>query len=94
MFNFTTMFRLKAIIDEISALRNETTYRAALQIANLLDNNRKSFLEKMDAADFNFLLKNFEALSYSSPKDHNSPDFKREYQKQFESLMFHLNKIL
>lgn len=86
--------RIHGIIDEITALRNEPTYRASLQISKLLENNKRLFLEKMPEADLNYMLKNFEELSYSHPKDHDTAGFKREYEKHFESLLFHLNKII
>ncbi|MEO6301703.1 MAG: hypothetical protein ABIP51_00895 [Bacteroidia bacterium] len=86
--------KLKDIIDEITALRNERSYRAALQISKLLDNNRRLFAGKINDLDLDFMMKNFEELSYSHPKDHNTPGFIRDYDKYFESLLFHLNKIV
>lgn len=87
------MIRIHGIIDEIKSLRKETNHRAALQIVRLLEGNQKQFLEKMDAADFNFLLRNFEELSQTHPKHYNTEGFIRDFDKNFESLLFHLNKI-
>lgn len=88
------MPRIHALIDEIKELQKEKNHRSSLQIARLLENNRKLFLEKMDDADYNYMLRNFEDLSQTSPKDYNSQGFLNEYDKSFESLLFHLNKIV
>ena len=88
------MIRINGIIEDIKSLRNDPTYRSALYISNLLQNNKHLFLNKMPETDFNYLLKNFDELSYSSPKDHNTSGFKRNFETYFESLLFHLNKIV
>ncbi|MBA2612538.1 MAG: hypothetical protein H0U95_11240 [Bacteroidetes bacterium] len=88
------MVRINGIIDDIKELKKEANYRSALKIAGLLENNRKLFLDKMDAQDYNFLLRNFEELSQTQPKDHKSATFIREYETRLESLLFHLNKII
>lgn len=87
------MIRIAGIIDEIKSFRKDTNHRSALQIVRLLEGNQKLFLEKMEAADFNFLLRNFEELSQTHPKNYNSDGFIRDFEKNFESLLFHLNKI-
>ncbi len=88
------MSRIYGIIDEIKDLQKEKNRRSSMHILNLLENNRKLFLDKMDAADYDFALRNFDELSQTQPKDHNSPGFLRDYEKSFESLLFHLNKII
>jgi hypothetical protein len=88
------MDRVEQIIEEIGELRNETNHRAALRIYNLLAYNRKLFLERMDPENFNYLTKGFEEISNSSLTAYNSESFKREYSKIFESLLFHLNRIV
>jgi hypothetical protein len=88
------MSKIEQLIVELKDLRKETNHKSALQIYNILENNKKLFLDKMDAPDYNFMLSNFEGLSYANPKDYNTPGFIRDYEKYFESLLFHMNKIV
>ena len=85
--------RINAIIEEIKELKNERNHCSALKIVSLLENNQKLFLAAMDASDLNFMLRNFEELSQTQPKDYNSAAFKSDYEKHFESLLFHFNRI-
>jgi hypothetical protein len=87
------MAMLEQLIEEIKELKNEVNHRSALKIFSILDNNKKLFIEKMDPDYFAAILKNFEDISYSSPKEYGTENYKREYQKYFESLSFHLNRI-
>lgn len=88
------MGRVEQIIDEIKELRNETNHRSALRIYNLLENNKKLFLEKMEPDNFKYLANSFEDLSEVATKEYNTPGFKRDYTKNFEGLLFHLNRIV
>ncbi|MBA3682533.1 MAG: hypothetical protein H0W73_15415 [Bacteroidetes bacterium] len=88
------MSRIHGIIDEIKELQKEKNHRSSLHIVRLLEANQKIFLEKMDAVDYNFILRNFEDLSQTQPKDYNSQSFLYDYEKSFESILFHLNKIV
>lgn len=88
------MARLEQIIQEISELRQDRSHRAALRIYNLLENNKKLFLEKIEADYFNYILKNFESVSQASPLEFKNDTFLREYQTYCDSLMFHLNRIV
>ena len=85
--------RVEEIINEVKELRT-ANHRSALQVVRLLDSNRKLFTGKIDLPDFNFIIKNFESLADTAPKDYNSPAFKRDFETAFESLLFHLNKII
>lgn len=88
------MSRLHGIIDEIKDLQKEKNHRSSLHVVRLLENNKKLFLDKMDVSDYDFALRNFDDLSQTQPKDYNSDGFVRDYEKSFESLLFHLNKIV
>jgi hypothetical protein len=88
------MGRIQQLISEISELRNEINHRSALRIYSLLDNNKKLFLEKLEPDNFKYLVKGFEDLSKISTAEYNTPGFKRDYNRIFESLMFHLNRIV
>ena len=87
------MGRLEQVIDEIKELRNETTHKSALRVYNMLEGNRKLFLERMEPDNFKYHLKSFEDLSEVSAKEYNTPGFKRDYNKSFEGLLFHLNRL-
>ena len=87
------MARLEQLIDEIKGLRNETNHRSSLRILNLMQNNKKLFLEEVDPDYLEMAIKNFEALCDTPSKDYNTPGYIRDYEKYYESLMFHLNKI-
>ncbi len=86
--------KLPEIIDEITHLQSPSKHKAALDIFNLLDNNRRLFLEKLDQSDFNSLLSGFEALAYAHPKDYASASYASDFERLKGSLLYHLNKIL
>lgn len=87
------MARLEQMIDEIRGLRNETNHRSSLRILNLMQNNKKLFLEEVDPDYLEMAIKNFEDLCDTPSRDYNTPGYIRDYEKYYESLMFHLNKI-
>lgn len=86
--------KLPEIIDEINHLQSPSKHKAALDIFNLLENNRRLFLEKLDHSDFNSLLSDFEALAYAHPKDYGSASYGSDFERLKGSLLYHLNKIL
>ena len=88
------MGRIQQLIEEISEYRNETNHRAALRIYNLLENNKKLFLTTIEPEVFKLFVKNFEELASTNLVDQKSSSFKRDYSRSFESLYFHLQKIL
>lgn len=88
------MARIDQLINEIKELRKESNHRSVLRIYNLLENNKKLFLEKMDAGTFNLILGNFENLSQVASKEYNTTGYVRSYENYFESLLFYLNRII
>lgn len=86
--------KLHEIIDEISKLESPSRHKAALDIFNLLENNRRLFLEKLDQSDFNGLLSGFETLAYAHPKDYATDAYVSDFERLKGSLLYHLNKIL
>lgn len=88
------MQKVQQLIEEIKELKNDISHRSALRVFSLLENNRKLFLEKMDETDFNYLLNCFEEISNSNARDYGTVSYKSEYLKQFELLLFHLDKII
>jgi len=87
------MGRLEQLIDEIKGLKNEAHHRSSLRILNLMQNNKKLFLEGIDPDYLEMAIKNFEELCDTPSKDYNTPGYNRDYQKYYESLMFQLNKV-
>lgn len=88
------MSRIQQLIEEIRELRGEQNHRTALHLYNLLENNRTLFLGKLDPNDFKIILKNFEALSEAHPRDYGSSSFKNDFQRAYELLAFHLNRVI
>jgi hypothetical protein len=85
---------LHEIIEEISQLKNPSAHKAALDIYNLLENNRALFKGKIDESDFKGLLVGFEALAFASPKEYAAESYTSDYERMKGLLSYHLNKIL
>ncbi len=88
------MARIEQLINEIFEMKGDVSHKCALRIYNLLENNKKLFGEKMEADNLALLLKNFEAISYGNPTEYNSSGYQRDFEKNYESLSFYLNKII
>lgn len=88
------MQRIHQLVGEIKDLRNEANHRSALRICNLLENNRRLFLEKMEADDFSHLLRLFQEIADSPARDFGTEQYKDRYVRSFGLLLFHLDKIL
>lgn len=82
------------IILEIKNYKNNSIHKTSLDIYNLLENNKNVFIDKMDRDNFNHLLTSFENLSYANPKEYNTSGYKREYQTQYDLLLFYLDRIV
>ena len=87
------MARLEQMIDEIKGLKNEANHRSALRILNLIQNNKKLFLEGVDSDYLELAISNYESLCDTPSKEYHTPGYIRDYQKYYESLMFHLNRV-
>lgn len=85
---------LHDLIEEITHLENPSRHKIALDIFNLLENNRALFLSKLDEGDFNSLLSGFEQLAYAHPKEYTTDSYKSEFERRRASLLYHFNKIL
>lgn len=85
---------LHDLIEEITHLENPSRHKIALDIFNLLENNRILFLSKLDEGDFNSLLSGFEQLAYAHPKEYASDFYTAEFERRKASLLYHFNKIL
>lgn len=88
------MERIHQIIEEIRELEKEPTHRSTLRIFSLLENNRKLFLEKIEADNFQHLLSGFEAMTEKSPVEYATTSYKEEFQRNYQSLAFYLNRII
>jgi hypothetical protein len=88
------MGRIQQLIGEISELKKEANHRNALQIHQILANNKPLFLQQIDPDYFNPVFTTFERLSNAGPAEYNSENFKREFERSSELLSFHLNRII
>jgi len=88
------MFRLPQLISELQEIGLEPGLKSALKIHKILDGNKALFETKIEEDTFSTVLRNFEALSNSSAREVSSPDFKRDYQRSYELMLFHLNRII
>lgn len=88
------MNRVRQIIEEIRELEKEQTHRSSMRIYTLLENNRKLFLEKIDADDFKYLLSAFKSLTEKTPAEYGSSAYRNEFQKNFQLLAFHLGRVI
>lgn len=88
------MSRIHQLIIEIKHLRKEVSHRSALQAQNILVNNSKMFEGSMEADDLKAIIRNFTALAEANPNSYQSEEYKREFQRCFDNLLFHLNRII
>ena len=82
------------VILEIKNYKNTSIHKSSLDIYKLLEGNRDVFLKKMNADNFNHLLTNFEKLCYENPKEYSTSGYAREYQSQYDLLLFYLDRIV
>ena len=87
------MNRLDQLINEIQGYKGNVNQRTAIQIYNILENNKTLFLSKVEKENFTPVLKDFERLSNASYLQSTSAEYKREYQRAYDLLAFHLNRI-
>ncbi len=86
--------QLPHLINEIKELSKNTPRKAAFDIYNILENNKTKFEGKMDADTFDHILNSFEKLAFAGAAEFNSPQYKDEFEKQYNLLSFYLNKII
>jgi hypothetical protein len=82
------------IILEIKNYKNASVHKSAFDIYRLLENNKELFLLKMNAENFKHLLINFENLTYENPKEYLSTGYQRDYQANYDLLLFYLDRIM
>lgn len=82
------------MILEIKNYKNSSVHKSALDIFRLLETNRALFVGKMDSDNFKHLLSGFENLSYANPKEYSTTSYQREFQTQYDLLVFYIDKIV
>ena len=82
------------VILEIKNYTNTSIHKSALDIYKLLEGNKDVFLKKMNPDNFNHLLTSFEKLTYENPKEYSTSGYAREYQSQYDLLLFYLDRIV
>ena len=85
---------IKQVIEEIMGLEKEPTHKSAMRICNLLENNRKLFLERIAPDDFNLLFSRFESIAHKRPGEHSTADYADDFKKSHQALSFYLNRII
>lgn len=88
------MQRIMQLVEEIRGLRNEAHHRSALRIAQLLEHNRKLFLDKMDRDDLDHLGRMFNAVADTPSREFGTAGYRENFMRAYELLMFHLEKII
>ncbi len=88
------MERIKQLIEEIRELGSDRTHRSALRIYNLLENNRKLFLEKLDQKDLDLVIATFNTIANKSPVEYNTTAYKDDFERSYQTLLFYLNRII
>ena len=85
---------IHALVEQLRNYRGKINHRSTLDIYNLLENNKQVFLKYIEAESFEPMRSGYETLSYSSPREYNSPDYQREFQRLYELLMFYAERII
>jgi hypothetical protein len=85
--------RIHQLTEEIKQYA-EPTKKSAYELFRVLDNNRKLFSEHLDAATVNSISAAFEELSNAHPSDYGSPAFVRAFEIQYQSLLYHLQRVI
>ena len=86
--------RLHDLINEIQELSTNTPRKAAFDIYNILENNKKLFEPCMDADTFRQILNAFEKMAYSSSAEFSTASYKDEFLKSYNLLAFYLGKVI
>ena len=86
--------RINDVILEIKNYQNSSVHKSALDIFRLLETNKALFVGKMDNDNFNHLLSGFENLSYADPKEYITSSYQRDFQTNYDLLVFYLDKIV
>jgi hypothetical protein len=82
------------LVDQLRNYKDQVSHRSTMEIYNLLENNKSLFLKYIEPENFGPILSGFETLSFSSPKEYATADYKREFQKLYELLMFYSERII
>lgn len=82
------------LVEQLRSYKGQANHRSTLEICNLLQNNQSLFIKHIDAENFKPIQSGYETLSYASPRDYNSEDYKREFQRLYGLLMFYSEKII
>lgn len=86
--------RIHDLINEITELSTATPRKAAFDIYNLLENNKKLFLEYIDADVYKQIHGNFENMAYAHANEFSTPQYKDDFLKSYHLLAFYLNKVI
>ncbi len=85
---------IKDIIQEIEKHQNTSLRKSSFDIFRLLEGNKHEFLKHLAEEDYSLLLKGFENLTNVHPREYETESFKRDYNTQYNLLLFYLNRII
>ena len=85
---------IKDIIQEIEKYQNSSLRKSSFDIFRLLEGNKHEFLKHLAPEDYALLLNGFEKLTEVHPKEYETEGFKRDYNTQYNLLLFYLNRII
>ena len=88
------MAKIDQLIEDIREMRNEINRRSAQRIFKMLEGHKREFSGKIDSDYLELAIKTFESLSEVTSGQAETEEYKREFKKGYEGLLFHLNRIL
>lgn len=85
---------LSSLINEIKNPNSASAHKQALDIYNMLNNNRAKFTDKIDKDTYHHLLKSFEKLSEARAVEYGSSSYKDEFNRSYNLLLFYLDRVI
>jgi hypothetical protein len=85
---------MQKFFDEIEDYRNDASVRATLRILSIMESNRGRLKDKIDPQILDSLIKSWNDLSNTHPSRYSTDEFKSEYRRLFDTLNYHLSRII
>lgn len=85
--------RIHQLIDEIKN-HHQAIRKSAQEIHRILDNNKKLFSQHIDSSTTESYIKLFSELADVNVDEYNSDNYKRQFDQNFNSLNYQLDRII
>jgi hypothetical protein len=85
---------MQKFFDEIEDYRNDVSIKATLRILSIIESNRNKLKDKIDPDVLESLIRSYHNLSNTLPSRYLSDEFKSEYKRLFDTLNYHLSRIV